>query len=276
MYTANYKEQKVTLDGVPNARQLGGYPAADGKRVINNKIIRTGALSGASEKAAELLSEKYKIKNVVDFRMTMETQIMPDPEIKGAEYHHISVLEDFPMDEKTLELYRKFLAEKELGARYSMMLESDFTIDMRDIYKALAFSKTGKAGYKYFFELALESGESGGLLFHCTQGKDRTGIASALLLSALGTDKKTVIRDYLMTNTACEPMLDKIKKAVKEYTDNEKVLEMAMFFESVDESYITCVLDTMSKEYGSPLGYIQRELGMGGADIKMLRDMYTK
>ena len=276
MYTVNYNEQKVVLDGVVNARQLGGYPAADGKHIKNNKLIRTGALSGASEKTLNLLSEKYKIKNIVDFRMAVETNVMPDHEIKGAKYTHISVLEDFPLNEKELEIYSRFLSIKETGPRYKLICGADLDLDMRDIYKSLAFGENGKEGYKRFFEILLENGDDGGLLFHCTQGKDRTGIAAALFLSALGTDKKTIISDYLMTNTACEPMLKKICEEVKGYTDDENVLEKAMFFESVNESYITCVLETMDKEYGSPLGYILNELGVGGADLKMLRDMYTK
>ena len=95
-----YETQRIMLEGVQNARQLGGYIGTGGKRIKNNTILRTGMLFSASEAARSELSEKYRVSDIIDLRADNETKTMPEPEIKGARYHHLSVLNDLPVTEE--------------------------------------------------------------------------------------------------------------------------------------------------------------------------------
>ena len=207
----SYEKQKIILNGVSNARQLGGYTVSGGRKIKCNVILRTGALFGALPETLDELSQKYKVGDIIDFRMEQEKAAMPEPEIKGARYHHISVLNDIPITKENFDLYRQLLTVKDMPLRYKKMYDANIDISPSKVYEALAFGNDGVSGYKKFFDIALNKPEDSAILFHCTQGKDRTGMAAILLLSALGADRQTVTDDYLMTNEACKTLLDRIK-----------------------------------------------------------------
>ena len=156
------------------------------------------------------------------------------------------------------------------------MYDAHIDVSPAKVYKALAFSNDGIKGYKKFFDILLNKPDNAAVLFHCTQGKDRTGVAAILLLSALGADRKTVIEDYLMTNEACKPLLDSIRNDLEKANMPKEVLDLAMFIESVDISFIEPIFDVIDKEFGSVNGYLQTAIGLKAADIKRLREIYLE
>ena len=259
-----------------NARQLGGYTVADGKKIKNNVVFRTGALFGASPETVDELCRKYKVSDIIDFRMEQEKAAMPEPDIKGARYHSVSVLNDIPVSKEDFEVYKQLLTVKDAALKYKTMYDANIDISSSKVYKALAFGNDGIKGYKKFFEILLNKPQNAAVLFHCTQGKDRTGMAAILLLSALGADRETVIADYLMTNEACKPLLDRIRSELKKADTPKEVLDFAMFIESVDISFIEPIFETMDKEFGSVNGYLQNAIGLTVGDIKRLKEIYLE
>ena len=272
----SYEKQRIILDGVQNARQLGGYIGTDGKKVKNNIILRTGTLFTATADARRELSERYNVGDVIDFRMAQEAETMPEPDIKGARYHHLSVLNNIPVSKKEFELYKKLLNINDVVYKYKLIYEQKVPVDMAENYKIMAFSDEGKAGYRKFSDILLNKPENTSVLFHCTQGKDRTGVAALLLLSALGVDRETIIADYLLTNTAYSYLLDKIRSELTAANVGKEVIDYAMMLEGVSESFIGAVLKIMDREYGSVKGYLKAELGLTDADIKRLEEMYLE
>ena len=87
-------EKAVILAGVENARQLGGYTIGS-KAVKKDVFIRSGKLNGIPAESAALLTERYGLRYIADFRLTEEQEALPDPDIKGAEKLHLPVLECF-------------------------------------------------------------------------------------------------------------------------------------------------------------------------------------
>ena len=85
-------KNEISLPGINNARELGGYKAGD-KVIKHGLLIRTGALKDAASEAVELLKNKYNLKAIVDFRMQSERINIPDPEVEGAKYYGFSVVE---------------------------------------------------------------------------------------------------------------------------------------------------------------------------------------
>ena len=276
MTIVSYEKQRINLDGVQNARQLGGYIGTDGKMVKNNIILRTGTLFTATADARRKLSERYRVSDVIDFRMAQEAEAMPEPDIKGARYHHLSVLNNIPVSKKEFELYKKLLNINDIVYKYKFIYEQKVPVDMAENYKIMAFSDEGKAGYRKFFDILLNKPENASVLFHCTQGKDRTGVAALLLLSALGADRETIISDYLLTNKAYGYLLDKIRNELTAANAGKEVIDYAMMLEGVSESFIGAVLKIMDREYGSVKGYLKSELDLTNADIKRLEEMYLE
>ena len=92
-------------------------------------------------------------------------------------------------------------------------------------------------------------------------------------MSALGVDRETIIDDYLLTNIACANLLDKIKA---ELSYDKKVLDFALFLESVNIDFIKPALEKMDKEYGGAISYIKSELKLSDSDISDLRKLYLK
>ena len=86
--------QSLSLTGVGNARELGGYTAADGKTVKRGVLLRTAKLSDATEADVERLLSVYHLAVDVDFRGDGEVKKAPDPEMKGVEYLNIHILDD--------------------------------------------------------------------------------------------------------------------------------------------------------------------------------------
>lgn len=272
----SYEKQRIILDGVQNARQLGGYVGTDGKRVRNNVILRTATLFRASGETLRKLSEVFKVSDIVDFRMIQETVTMPEPCIEGASYHHFSVLNDLPVTEEDFKLYKELMKNGDLVYKYQTMYDRKISVDMVNNYKTMAFSDEGREGYRNYFNVLLNKPENASVLFHCTQGKDRTGIAAILILSALGVDKETILADYMLTNEAYSPLLRGIRDKLIAANVSREVIDFAIMMESVNEGFIKPVIEEMNREYGSVVGYITGGLGLAAADIKQLNELYLE
>ena len=272
----DYSTQKVELKGIPNARQLGGYTGADGRKVKMDVLLRTGSLNGAGEDTFKLLEDRYHVSDIVDFRMPQESYVQPEPEVKGAKYHHISVLNDLPATEEDLARFTELMHMPDIGQRYLEIYESPIDVKMFEVYTSVFFGDDGKKGYREFFDILLAKDDKSSVLFHCTQGKDRTGMAAMLILSALGVDKTTILNDYLMTNDARSELLNLIKTEVPKVTDNEEVLQLALYLEGVNKDFVMPLFERTDKEYGGMLGFIKEEIGLSDGEIEDLREIYLE
>jgi len=122
--------------------------------------------------------------------------------------------------------------------------------------------------YKAFFEILLNE-DNYPLMYHCTAGKDRTGFATFLLLSALGVDRKTIIEDYLLTNQYmaefAQGHLDRLSQKLDIDTDNIKSIFQAK------ESYLAGALDAIETDYETVENYLATTLNVGEMEIKQLK-----
>ncbi len=112
-------------------------------------------------------------------------------------------------------------------------------------------------------------------MWHCTAGKDRTGLAAMLLLSALGVDEKTVVEDYLLTNEFNALRIAGTKRYLKAQGYNDALIDKAVIvFDAVDERFMRNALAWMKKEYGSVIGYIRDGLNISQRKIDILKEKY--
>lgn len=269
----NMKEEKFLGNDIENARQLGGYPGADGKRVRDNVLIRTAGIDGISDETAQKLAEEYHVKYVVDFRMDYERERTADKDIPGAENIAISVYELDMTDPKILEMMKKIGEAGDDSLQKSIEYAKTGYLPL--LYTLILLSEAGQKGYARFFDILLKN-RDGAVLWHCTYGKDRTGLAAALVLYALGVDEDVIMQDFLMSNEVYRDSIVYLENELKNRGCDDMVIKEAQAMAGVKGEYLTAAFDAVKSEYGSIQDYITNQLGVSDEKIAELRDMYLE
>ena len=261
----------IHLHSIQNAREPGGYITADGRTVKKGVLLRTAMLKGISDEDIRLLTEVYHLAHIIDFRMDMELPGAEDPPIGGAQYHHLNVIDPstfpVPADEEVDVAVPDIVRSVELS-------EMIGAFDGR-MYLGFLASETGKKAYSDFFRILLSTEPDRAVLWHCTSGKDRTGLAAMLLLSALGVDEETIIEDYLLTNTYNAPRIEGTRRSLKEQGFDDAFIEKAILvLAAVDERVMRAAIAFLKKEYCSVIGYIRDGLNITQAEINSIKEKY--
>ena len=272
------ERQSIGLEGVGNARQLVGYVGEGGRKVKDGVLLRTAALGNATAEDVRRLAEDYHLAEIVDLRMGSEIEASPELEMDGVKNVNLLII-----DEQALAQEVQALSPEE-----TQMLHSNNSLDKIPIYMKLGIvgdhmyinflsHDAGKKGYAQMFDdlLALPEGRS--LLFHCTQGKDRTGCAAMLILSALGVDEDTILSDYLLTNEFNADLIEQERQQLLDAGAAEEDLDGLMVAkDQVFPQIMTNALDWMRDNYGSVKGYITQELGVTDEEIAQLQDKFLE
>lgn len=269
----------VNLPGINNARELGGYGIGD-KTIVKGKLLRTSSLNNATDEVKALLKDVFKIHTIIDFRMNEERKHIPDPEIPGIRNIGLSVveMEDYFSKVKDIREVDKQLMWKTTDRMAIFEQAYEYGMLGPDTYLGFLLDERGKKAYKEFFKILLSlDAENCAVLWHCTDGKDRTGLAAMLLLYALGADKKTVIEDYMLTNEYNAQTLDFIKTKASTANMPQRKKDALLFCSGgVIERYLTNAIETLENNYGSVKEYLFEELGVGDMEIKTLRERYLE
>ena len=247
-------ERLLPLAGGRNFRDLGGYQAAGGKHVRWGTIFRSGAMSGLTETDQAYLGN-LGIRTVCDFRTTSERSAEPNAWVQNAK------LDYFTRDYA--------LSGGNLGALFadrSKLTPSTMRDAMIGFYKS--FPKEQAPAYRELFARLMADRLP--IAFNCTAGKDRAGLASALVLTALGVPYETVAEDFLLSNTTLSPDALKADRGLRTIM---AVLppDVAKPLIGVERAYLDTAFAQMRADYGSVDGYLEKELGVGPRERRMLR-----
>lgn len=226
-------ENHVALKGEDNMRDLGGYVGQDGKRVLYHKLFRAGELSTLTDADLEHIATK-EITQVIDLRTTAERTEKADKAITGATLYEYSLLDEAPGSS---------VASSDV---FGLILSGQTTAEAMMI-PAYAVDQTKIAQWIKIFDL-LESGQT--TLFHCTAGKDRTGMTAALVLSSLGVDRATIVSDFMLSNE----YLATANQQTVAYINSQYgagVGEQLIPLLGVEEVYITTFFNNIETNYGS-------------------------
>ena len=145
----------------------------------------------------------------------------------------------------------------------------------REMYPVLLFDPGCQRQFAEFFRLVLAT-EEGAVLYHCTQGKDRTGVASALLLAALGADRETIVADFDATNRVYEKDVAKYTRRVKFWGGKDNEIATVQAFLGCNTDNFVKALDRIDLEYGSLDAYLSGPMGLTEDDILTLRERYLE
>jgi protein-tyrosine phosphatase len=234
-------ERLLAMENLFNMRDLGGYPGGLG-RVKWGLLYRAGDLCDASAGDRARL-EACGIKTIVDFRSDFERQRAPDCLVRSVEYIFDLAIE----------------AGNMMGITG---LERHITPEMlmEEMYRHIAGEAVEQ--YREFFRI-LSLPSSAPVLFHCTAGKDRTGFGAALILSALGTDRRIIMEDYLLSG-------EYLRERYRDFIEREPHLEPMM---SVRRSYLETAFAVIDRKFGGMEQYLAGTLGVNAA---LLRELYTE
>jgi protein-tyrosine phosphatase len=248
------------VEGTPNFRDLGGYETSDGHFVQWGKIYRSGVLSFLTPTDLSYLSQ-LGIRVVCDFRTQQENDAAPEKWVADAEVDRINLPIGNDSSGHTLTSMQTMLATNPTPAQLR-----DW---MTKTYSDFAFRAAPEYA-KVFVQLKEDKLP---LLYHCSGGKDRTGVFTALLLLSLGVPEDTVLADYALTtnylreNTeANRKMMASTGLALSHLTREQRDVLMA-----ADPEYLSSTLRAIDAKYGSFDNYRRQALGVSDSDVETLR-----
>lgn len=250
------------FESVRNFRELGGYLAADGRRVRWGRFYRSARLGGITPEEKQRFAQ-LGIRVVLDLRSDGEIAQMPDPVFEGSEQKVISALIQKNKQQVNLDPSVLFTFSPE------EMLEDDAAFTER--YRQMPFDNEA---YHYLFD-KLEKGETP-VLFHCTAGKDRTGVAAMLILLALGVSWETIKEDYMLTNLFCGDILDEVLDKYYKPGQPEHVRHFLTCIAGVELRNLEAAYESVLARYGDVQRYFSEEFGLQGARLERLRDRYLE
>ena len=252
----------LPFDSIHNCRDLAGIKTCHNKVIKPGMLIRSGHL-GYANRQDLLTLHGMGIKNDVDLRTTWETTFFPDRSIPESIYIHDPV-------------YREVDLSEDAGGQVKLAKEA--TTDSRQLmcsmYASSMSDKDAIAAWKEFFDI-LKNNE-GGILFHCTQGKDRTGMAAMLVETALGVSPEDRLNDYLQTNLYMAKEAGKDEKLVQKVAENFEVtldddIDSYLY---AHKSYYDAAQNIVIEMAGSWEGYLTKILGLTEEDLKVLQDKF--
>ena len=252
-----------------NFRELGGYVGADGRTIKHGVFYRSAALGEATEEELEFI-RGLGLRYVLDLRSAEEATELPDPVIPGAQQVRISGALD--ANDKEVNLSPANMVRIVLNPRrVDPDSEESVIAALEEIYTSLAFRNNS-------CNELINQIEAGNvpLLFHCTSGKDRTGIAAMVIMMALGVSDEDIVANYVLTN---EHMQSKIEKKLAEHPIISKIGPVELLYraaEGVIESFGRRVLSEIRQEYGTLERYLAEEYGLEGERLQRLRDQYLE
>ncbi|MCL4804812.1 MAG: tyrosine-protein phosphatase [Anaerolineae bacterium] len=244
-------ERTLSLAGGVNFRDIGGYRTADGRVVRWGRVYRAGSLAELADDDIALLAA-LGLRLSCDLRSTAETVAAPDRLPPGAVARHTPVVVDVHPLRRFIALIRKRHRVRELlQDAYITMLDQNGPL-FADILRAAADPVNLP------------------LVIHCTAGKDRTGLAVALLLLTLGVPEETVIADYTLSNHAYEVNAERIMPEMERLMDLGFSREQLRPFLLADARTLAAALAHLRRRHGSPAGYL-RHAGLDDATVERLR-----
>lgn len=239
--------RRLALAGSTNFRDLGGYAGRDGRNVRWRRLFRSDHLGALTPDDLTQLSG-LGLTQVLDFRGTQERAAMACG-VPGVAVHTLSI-------EPTVVQGMQDL----LAAGATLTPQATVAL-MEQTYRDFVLGNSPR--FAEFFGLLLDSDAP--LVFHCTAGKDRTGFAAALILSALGVPRSVVMQDFLLTNDFYRQ-----PKVVSAFASQE-VLDVLW---RVQAGFLDAALQTVETGYGSVDDYLEKALGVGPAQRKRLEQLY--
>jgi protein-tyrosine phosphatase len=238
------------LEGAVNFRDMGGYATTEFRSISMGLIYRSGDISQLTDKDMEELKRR-RLYTVIDFRGEEEAANAPDCLLPGADY--LLLPSGSPG--------AAFFAQDHISDKEAMLA----------FYSDISYFKEK---YRPFFKKILTLPDTSALLFHGNIGKDRTGIAAALLLCALDVPMETIFSDYVATDFFREPHN---RKAIDDLVEKQGIeRETATRLMEANPEYLQATFAAILQQYGSMAAFLRLEFGIGEGVKLSFQEKYLR
>ncbi len=243
-----------------NFRDLGGIKTQEGRQIKWGKLYRSGKFDKVKKSEIEVM-EKMKIAKVIDLRTHGEVADHPD---KILSYSSIKWIHN-PISGITYEDLEK--TKKEIKQQSPQEFDGNGKMEE----SMLRFARDGKKDFGNIFKEILNTHPDSAIVYHCTAGKDRTGLMTALLLHSLDVDQRTIEDDYLLSNYfRYEKMEKNARLGAHIFGIENESLRPIM---EVRTSYLQTSYDYINQEYGSIDQYLE-SMGIGEHEKNELKKRF--
>ena len=244
---------------ITNWRSLGGNVSADGRKVKDGLLFRCGQLYNLTAYQKEQVQNKYQIKRVFDFRGEEERKQYPDYLWPGLDYVVIDVLKDAQVNQASVD---------EIISANNQAEE-----DMLTTYEELALQNSAQKGYHQFLLTLINDPVP--TAFHCFAGKDRTGVAAALILKSLGVSDEQIFADYLKTIKARKQENQAILDYLRDQLTCSQLEDVAVAL-TVQKSYLERYFKAIKQNYGDFDNYLIKGLDLPLDFKTKMRQIYLE
>ncbi|OCA77838.1 protein tyrosine phosphatase [Chryseobacterium contaminans] len=251
-YGKNETEKFLKIKKVHNFRTVGNIKNTEGRALKEGMFYRSAHLHKLKKKSLDAFG-KLGIAEIIDLRNSKEIFEKPDHLPNGITYKKYSAFED---EGDQLSQARKLVLKGKVNA-------SDADKRMIDFYRE--YVTENPETIKTIITEIMESEKP--ILYHCTAGKDRTGIVTALILTVLKFDKETIYNEYLLSNNFRKPLVEKRLRLANNlhFLYPKMDLQVLEKLSWVEKRYLDAAFEEIDKKYGSTDTYIQQVLGISEA-----------
>lgn len=252
----NTSETKVTFK---NFRDLGGIECAEGKKIKPGKIFRSPVLKPLSDADYFFIKEK-SLDAILDLRTEIEVKEKADWVPQSCEYIHIPLFSeiDFP-----------HLPVSKSSRKNTIFLRGDHINDpvqeKRKSYQVMPFAKDA---FTRLFSL-MDEGKT--FVFHCTEGKDRTGVCAMMIEFAFGCTFAQILEDYLRSNK--EKTIHR-RSALKLLGANEQLIDNIYYCEGVHQELLELSAAAILEKYPTPMAFLQNEYDVTHERLTQWKEFY--
>ncbi len=242
----------LTLQGATNFRDLGGYIGHQGRPVVWGKLFRSEHLGGLTPPDLEHLSA-LGVRRSFDFRGRQESAL---------EAYDWPQIERHPLPIEPTVVQRLQAQQLDSGP----LSADDAVLAMQDTYRD--FVRQNSPRFAELFEHLLN--DDSPLVFHCTAGKDRTGLAAVLILHALGVSMASIQTDYLLTNQYYK----RVEKNAPPAPNRSLPSEVMAVVWQVQPAFLQAALEVIEADHGGLAPYLAHQMGLSPAALLALRARY--
>ncbi|WP_181799395.1 tyrosine-protein phosphatase [Kitasatospora acidiphila] len=287
---AELAARSLGLAGAVNARDLGGYRTADGRVLRSGVALRSDGLHRLQEADLEVFAA-LGVRHVVDLRSLDEVREAGPDRVPGLPVADVSAVElsaeplsvtadgpggitlhHLPVFAADFDIYvalRDALADRDPVAQRALLGDGRMAATMTGLYRWFVTDPVARERFAAVLRL-LAAPDAPPVLFHCTAGKDRTGWAAALVLTALGVDRATVVADYLLTNVRSGAIVDQIVASFYHRGLMEDPSLLLPMFRA-DQAYLAAAFEEVAAGWSGFEEFWRAGLGLDDAVLAGLR-----
>ena len=253
---------------------MGTLVMQNGQTVRTGMLVRSGNLSKATDGDVTVLKEKYRLTDVFDFRFEAEANAAPDRIIDGVSYTHLSTLPQAFIQgfSSSRPDSTKMDTRDMLAVLMKYAFDPQAQTMARRLYPAIVTDSTAQRYYGAFLRGVLRA--EGGVLWHCSQGKDRAGWASAFLLAALGASREIIVEDFDLSNQSYARQVEALTAKVRGKDGSDEAVSFIRAMVGVSRENFETTLDLIDQRYGSLSAYIENQLGFSREEQQQLKAKY--